>query len=274
MIGGMKNRWDCHAHIFGPYEKFPLAENRSYTPPEATLNQYTDMLNIMGMTHGVLVHPSAYGDDHSLLLHVLAEQRNLRGVVVVRENSPMPIKGLYERGVRAARFSHRSGVGGNFSGSALMHDLLNLAPLMANEKMHAEIWTDCVALPDIASTLLTLPVPVVIDHMGGFDPQKGINEPGFQILLKLLDSGKIWIKLCAYRNLLNEVDWEIGRPFMQAMLDTRPDRLVWGSDWPHLRVSPKPNTSQLLELLTDWVGEKNHDLIDQILSSNAENLYK
>lgn len=274
MISGIQSRWDCHAHLFGPYDKFPLAKDRSYTPPEAIASQYTDILQSMGMTHGVLVHPSAYGDDHSLLLNVLAEQRNLRGVVVVRENCPLSIKGIFERGVRAARFSHRSGAGSNFSGSASMHDLLSLAPLMANENMHAEIWTDCIALPDIASTLLALPVPVVIDHMGGFDPQKGVDEPGFQILLKLLDSGKLWVKLCAYRNLLSEVDWEIGRPFMQAMLDARPDRLVWGSDWPHLRVSPQPNTLQLLDLLTDWVGHKNQDVVDKILGLNAENLYR
>ena len=110
--------------------------------------------------------------------------------------------------------------------------------------------------------------------MGGFDPRKGVDEPGFQILLKLLDSGKLWVKLCAYRNLLSEVDWEIGRPFMQAMLDARPDRLVWGSDWPHLRVSPQPNTLQLLDLLTDWVGHKNQDVVDKILGLNAENLYR
>lgn len=266
-------RWDCHAHLFGPYAQFPLASDRSYTPPEAHVHQYSEMLQSLGMTNGVLVHPSAYGDDHALLIHALAEHRNLRGVVVAKENTPMILNGAYAKGIRGARFSHRSGAGGNFAGSASINDLLSLAPLMANENIHAELWTDCMALPDIAPTLLTLPVPVVIDHMGGFDPQKGVLDPGFKTLLKLLNSGNFWIKLCIYRNLLNETNWEIGRPFLQAMLDARPDRLVWGSDWPHLRVSPKPDTHQLLDLLTDWVGKENKMILDMILGTNAESLY-
>ena len=90
------NGWDCHAHLFGPYERFPLAEDRSYTPPEALEPQYMALLRRLGLRHGVLVHPSAYGDDHSLLLHALTAQPALRGVVVVRPGSPpiTPVGGV------------------------------------------------------------------------------------------------------------------------------------------------------------------------------------
>src|SRR4051812_45020409 len=161
--------WDCHAHLFGPYERFPLAAERSYTPPEAIDTQYMALLRRLGLSNGVLVHPSAYGEDHSLLLHALAAQPALRGVVVVRPGSPLPLAGLRARGVRGARFSHRSGAGANFAGSASLADLRQLAPQLADAGLHAELWTDCRALPDIAAELRTLPVPVVIDHMGGFD---------------------------------------------------------------------------------------------------------
>ena len=264
--------WDCHAHLFGPYDRFPLAPERSYTPPEAVQTHYLALLRRLGLTNGVLVHPSAYGDDHSLLLHALASHPALRGVVVVRPGSPLPLAGLREQGVRGARFSHRSGAGANFAGSASFDDLRALAPALAEAGLHAELWTDCKALPDVARDLTALPVPVVIDHMGGFDVKAGVDDPGFRTLLRLLETGKVWLKLCAYRNLLAEADWEAGRPFQQKMIAANPQRLVWGSDWPHLRVTPAPDAVRLLDMFMDWAG--SDDVVRQILATNPEALYR
>jgi predicted TIM-barrel fold metal-dependent hydrolase len=264
--------WDCHAHLFGPYERFPLAPERSYTPPEAIEPQYMAVLRRLGMSHGVLVHPSAYGDDHSLLLQALSAQQALRGVVVVRPGSPLPLAGLRERGVRGARFSHRSGASANFAGSASLADLQALAPALAEAGLHAELWTDCRVLADIADVLRALPIPVVIDHMGGFDVAAGVDDPGFRSLLALLETGNVWVKLCAYRNLLSAPDWEAGRPFQQLLVAANPQRLVWGSDWPHLRVTPAPESVQLLDMFMDWAG--SDALVRQVLGANAEQLYR
>ncbi|WP_028603614.1 amidohydrolase family protein [Ottowia thiooxydans] len=263
--------WDCHAHLFGPYERFPLAADRSYTPPEAMEPQYMALLRRLGLRHGVLVHPSAYGDDHSLLLHALAAQPTLRGVVVVRPGSPLPLKGLRDRGVRGARFSHRSGAGTNFSGSASLADLHALTPALMDAGLHAELWTDCKALPDIADDVRKLPMPVVIDHMGGFDVKAGPDEPGFRVLLELLETGRVWVKLCAYRNLLQEPDWEAGRVFQKKMVEANPERLLWGSDWPHLRVTPTPDPVKLLDMFMDWSG--SDAVVKQVLTLNPERLY-
>ncbi|VTU35952.1 putative metal-dependent hydrolase of the TIM-barrel fold protein [Variovorax sp. PBS-H4] len=264
--------WDCHAHLFGPYERFPLAAERSYTPPEAIEPQYAALLRRLGLSNGVLVHPSAYGDDHSLLLHALAVRPALRGVVVVRPGSPLDLADLRAQGVRGARFSHRSGAGGNFAGSASLADLHALAPRLADAGLHAELWTDCRALVEIAAQLRVVPVPVVIDHMGGFDPKAGVDDSGFRTLLGLLETGKVWVKLCAYRNLLNESDWEVGREFQQKMIAANPERLVWGSDWPHLRVTPAPDPVQLLDMFMEWAG--SDAVVRQVLSTNAESLYR
>ncbi|MDB5858286.1 MAG: putative amidohydrolase [Ramlibacter sp.] len=263
--------WDCHAHLFGPYDRFPLAAERSYTPPEAVEAQYLALLARLGLANGVLVHPSAYGDDHSLLLTALANQSALRGVVVVRPGSPLPLGGLHAQGVRGARFSHRSGAGTNFAGSASFDDLRALAPALADAGLHAELWTDTAALPGIAAEIRALPVPVVIDHMGGFDVKAGVADPGFRTLLDLLATGKVWVKLCAYRNLLNAPDWQAGRPFQQAMVRANPERLVWGSDWPHLRVSPAPDAAQLLAMFREWAGSEA--LAGQVLRTNPQHLY-
>jgi predicted TIM-barrel fold metal-dependent hydrolase len=264
--------WDCHAHLFGPYDRFALAAERSYTPPEAVESQYLALLGRLRLTNGVLIHPSAYGGDHSLLLHALAAQPALRGVVVVQPGSRLALPGLREHGVRGARFSHRSGAAANFAGSASFDDLRALAPQLADAGLHAELWTDCQALQAIATEVMALPVPVVIDHMGGFDVNAGLDDPGFRTLLDLLASGKVWIKLCAYRNLLNAPDWRAGQPFQQKMIEANPERLVWGSDWPHLRVAPVPDAVQLLAMFKDWAG--SNDVVDQILCVNPERLYR
>jgi predicted TIM-barrel fold metal-dependent hydrolase len=264
--------WDCHAHLFGPYDCFPLAAERSYTPPEAIESAYLALLARLGLGHGVLVHPSAYGKDHSLLLHALAAQPALRGVVVVQPGDPLALGGLRERGVRGARFSHRSGPGTNFAGSASFDDLCALAPQLANAGLHAELWTDCKALPAIAPQLLQLPIPIVIDHMGGFDVNGGVDDAGFRTLLDLLATGKVWVKLCAYRNLLGSRDWRAGRPFQQRMIEANPERLVWGSDWPHLRVTPAPDAAQLLAMFSDWAGSEA--VVNRILRINPEGLYR
>ena len=267
--------WDCHAHLFGPYARYPLAADRSYTPPEAPQADYAALLQRLGLGHGVLVHPSAYGTDLSLLLETLAERPAWRGVIVTRPGELPTLQGLRARGVRAARFSHRSGAGGNFAGSASLADLQALAPALADAGLHAELWTDTAALPAIADTIRALPLPVVIDHMGGFDLQAGPQAPGFQALRQLLAEGRVHVKLCVYRNLpglaLTPESGQAALPFLQALLQANPEQLLWGSDWPHLRVQPVPDAADLLQWLKHGVGEEAR--LRAILQDNPQRLY-
>jgi predicted TIM-barrel fold metal-dependent hydrolase len=172
--------------------------------------------------------------------------------------------------VRALRFSHRSGTGANFAGSASWEDLVALAPVLTDLGLHAELWTDCQALPAIAPALRELPVPVVLDHMGGFDVEAGPDEPGMRSLLGLLGEGRVWVKLCVYRNLL-KTEVARGRPFHERMLEANPEQLVWGSDWPHLRVDPEPDAAVLLQLFREWTADPA--LARRILEDNPRRLY-
>lgn len=262
--------WDCHAHVFGPYDRYPLVVERAYTPPEALLSQYIDVIHRLALSNGVLVQPSMYGNNHSLLLDLLAQAPALRGVGVLRPDATATLKSLRDRGIRGLRFSHRSGAG-NFVGSASLEDLMVMSSAMAHQGLHAELWTDCQAIVAIEKSLSSLPMPLVIDHMGGFDVNLGVKDPGFQCLLRLLESGKVWVKLCAYRNLLTCSDWNLGRPFHDALIQANPDRLLWGSDWPHLRVTPTPKTQQLLDLLMRWTEAP--ELTQKILRINPLILY-
>jgi predicted TIM-barrel fold metal-dependent hydrolase len=126
-------------------------------------------------------------------------------------------------------------------------------------------------LPDIADRLRQLPVPVVIDHMGGFDVAAGTDEAGFRCLRALLGDGKAWLKICAYRNLLTAPDAEAGRPFHRALLAANPEHLVWGTDWPHLRVVPEPDTQALLDQFKRWTDDDA--LVQRVLVTNPAALY-
>ncbi|MBB1599385.1 amidohydrolase [Variovorax sp. UMC13] len=261
--------WDCHAHLFGPYRRYPLAPHSTHTPPEATVAQYFALLQRLGLSHGVLVHPGAYGEDHRLLLDTLAQHPALRGVVVVRPGMALTLAGLRARGIRGARFSHRHGA--NLPGSASFDDLGRMAGTLADHGLHAELWTDSASLPGVAARLKALPVPVVIDHMGGFDLGAGVDGSGFRCLLELLECGHVWVKLCVYRNVLGMTDLEAGRPFHDRLVRANPQRLLWGSDWPHLRVSPAPDAARLLRTFTQWVGDDA--TVQRILVTNPAALY-
>lgn len=274
MSAAASGRWDCHAHVFGPYDRYPLAEGRNYTPPEAPRAAYDALLAQLDCTHAVLVHPSAYGTDYRLVLDTLAERPLWRGVLVAQPDTTIDLKALRAQGVRALRYSHRGGVAPNFAGSASLQDLVAMGPALADAGLHAELWTDRQVLPEIADTLRALPVPVVVDHMAGFDAAAGVDEPGFDALVRLVGEGRVWAKLCPYRNLLTlpAERWaEASRPFHQALLRANPSQLVWGSDWPHLNVREAPDTGSLLQLLRDCVQDEA--ALQGILERNPRSLY-
>lgn len=217
--------WDCHAHLFGPYARYPLAAERSYTPPEATGGDYQALLTRLGLSHGVLVHPSAYGENYALLFDALREHPNLRGVIVAQADSSLALSALREQRVRALRYSHRGGAAANFAGSAGIDDLRLMAGRLADAGLHAELWTDCSVLPDIAPLLRTLPVPVVLDHMGGFDVAAGLDAPGFRCLLDLLAQGKVWLKLIEPTRGAGcgPCCWALSRPRQKYKVETDSD---------------------------------------------------
>ena len=261
--------WDCHAHVFGPYDLYPLAAKRSYTPPEATQDDYLQLLAQLALHHAVLVQPSAYADDYTLVLDALQRQPHWRGVLVSTDAALTRMRDWHARGVRGLRFSHRSA--GNFPGSALLTDLQRLAPQMAEAGLHAEVWTDCSGLHEIAPLLRALPVPVVFDHMAGFDHRAGLDDPGFVALCDLLGGDRVWVKLTAYRNLRDAADPDAGAPFQQRLCELNPDRLVWGSDWPHLNLQPMPATAALLARFKHWCSDTA--LVRRILVDNPHRLY-
>ena len=176
---------DTHAHVFGPATRFPYAEDRSYTPPDAPLEKYLGMLDTLGFARGALVQGSAHGRDNSAMLDALERHPDrLRGVAVADETVPAAeLRRWHALGVRALRFNHFFRGGQlHYRGGVPLDAARKLAPLMRELGWHLQLWIDVKDLPDTMPILQSIGLPVVIDHMGRTDARagtgtRGISEP-------------------------------------------------------------------------------------------------
>jgi predicted TIM-barrel fold metal-dependent hydrolase len=267
---------DAHAHVFGPADTFPYATDRSYTPPDAPLAKYLGMLDTLGFDRGVLVQASAHGRDNSAMLDALKRHPDrLRGVAVAdAEVAPAELRRWHAAGVRGLRFNHFFRDGAlHYRGGVPLSAAPALAPVMAELGWHLQLWIDVKDLPDTISVLKALALPVVIDHMGRTDARAGTASPGFQALLRLVGDGGCWVKVSgAHRLSRRAPDYEDARPFHEALARANPDRLVWGSDWPHPRIEGEmPDAGHLLDLFQAWTPDEA--TWKRILVSNPAALY-
>jgi predicted TIM-barrel fold metal-dependent hydrolase len=270
------NACDTHAHVFGPAARFPYAEDRSYTPPDAPLEKYLGMLDTLGFARGVLVQGSAHGRDNSAMLDALKRQpHRLRGVAVADADiAPATLREWHKFGVRALRFNHFFRGGQlHYRGGVPLDAVTTLAPAMAGLGWHLQLWIDVKDLPDTVPVLKSLGLPVVIDHMGRTDARGGTATAGFRSLLRAVGEGWCWAKLSgAHRLSLKAPDYPDARPFHEALVAANPDRLVWGSDWPHPRVEGEmPDAGHLFELFRQWTPDR--DAQQRILVTNPARLY-
>ena len=266
---------DTHAHVFGPYDRFPLAVERRYTPPLAPFEDYVAMLDRVGMARGVLVHAAANGFDCRGTLDALARAPDrLRGIVVVPSATPdADLAAMNQSGVRGIRFTETdASVAGSPAGTLTLADLLEWGPRLHALDWHAQIWSNCQRFVAAAPALLSLGIPLVLDHMGYFKSAAGVADPDFQALLGLLATGRIWVKLTVIRNSTQAPHYADVRPFHDALLRAAPDRLLWGSDWPYIGLNDNPpNVGNLLDLFDSWVNDTA--LRERIFTDNPAALY-
>jgi 2-pyrone-4,6-dicarboxylate lactonase len=264
---------DAHFHIFGPQAKFPYSDSRAYTPPEAPLEALLRMHDEIGISRGVVVQGNAHGADNAVLLDALTRHPDrLRGVVVVNDDiAPAELKRMRDAGVRGVRFHHMPrGKGYSARGFDAFR---KLAPHMADLGLHVQFMMDAAAIEDALPHLADWKLPVVLDHMGHLHAHEGVNQPGFQTMLKLLAEGRIWVKVSgAYRISVNYPDYPDARPFHEALVKANPDQLVWGTDWPHPRLlETMPDDGHLLDLFNAWTPDAG--VRRKILVENPARLY-
>ena len=264
---------DTHAHLFGPVARYPYQANRGYTPPDASDEAYGALHRALGVTRGVLTQPSVYGVDNRRMLDAVARQpHRLRAIASVDETvADAELAWLNDAGVRGIRVNLVDKGGMPFDSFA---DVARMAARIARFGWHLELLVHAHDYPDFAATMRTLPVDIVVGHLGYMRTSEGIDHPGFRAFLGLVAAGRCWVKLTApYRITTQQtVPYDDVAPFARRLIETRPDRMLWGSDWPHVATKlPMPNDGDLLDLLADWAPD---DAVRRrILVDNPARLY-
>ncbi|WBM30510.1 MULTISPECIES: amidohydrolase family protein [Pseudomonas] len=266
---------DVHCHVFGPLDTFATGP-ATYAIPLAAPSVYRQMLDSVGLDRGVLVQPAPYGTDTRALVNALGELAGrARGVAVADASiSDASLDTLHQAGVRGLRFIEMldPSSGKRYAGSIGVDTLCQLAPRMRERGWHAHIWAKAQDCPRVFETVRHLDMPIVFDHMGQFDVAAGVEGAAFQQFLALLDSGQVWAKLSLCRVSRQAPAYAELQPFHQALVNKRPDRLLWGSDWPFVRMAEQsPDVGQLLDVFMNWVGDEA--IIRQILVDNPAHLF-
>jgi len=260
---------DCHAHVIGPAHLYPFVADRAYTPPDALLPDYLKVAETLGFRRIVLVQPSMHGTDNTVMLAALETVRAqgidcfaIAGITpVIRDNE---LKLLHESGVRGVRLNmiYRGGEAANIDSTA------QLAARLRELGWCLEILVDVSLLGPELLSFDELGVPLVVDHFGHMPARNGPHDPGFQALLELVRRGNTYVKLSGAYRLADGPDFPADEitTLARALVDTAPDRMLWGTDWPHtMCMIPMPNDGALLDLLGEWVPDaatRNKILVD------------
>ena len=260
---------DCHAHVFGDPTRFPFVQERGYTPAEAPPKQYRRMLDTLGIERAVIVQPSVYGNDNSCTLDAVAQlgRSTTRAVVMFDATvTDAELEDFQRRGVRGVRFNAFS------KERAPLDQMEQIAARISPLGWHIQTYATPALLRALRPTILRLPVPVVIDHMGQVPADAPANHPDVELVLDLLKAGQTWIKLTPYRVSAAGHPYTDTAALARAMLRQAPDRCIWGSDWPHPALTDyMPDDGDLFDLLCDCVSGEEE--LKKVLVSNPARLY-
>jgi predicted TIM-barrel fold metal-dependent hydrolase len=264
---------DCHAHIFDRFERYPLAGERKYSPPLCTREAWLALHAALGVDRGVQVHGSPYGFDNSITLDFLQEHRGrFVGVAAISPQvSEAELKRLDAGGFRAARLMDQFATGAT---TAMLDDIARrVAPYGWHIEINIARASDWV---ELEPRLRRCPVPLVFDHMGRTRGAEGVNSPGFTVIRRLLaERDDCWTKISSWYRLSDSgpPHYADMKPLVQALLADRPERCVWGTNWPHPGLTQfMPNDTDLLDLLESWLPQ---DAVrEPLFAINAAKLYR
>jgi predicted TIM-barrel fold metal-dependent hydrolase len=232
---------DCHTHIHGDPEKFPFFAGRVYTPEPASPEEMSALHRALHVERVVIVTPSVYGSDNSATLFGMkARGATARGVAVVDDKTPeTDLDAMGQAGFRGIRLNLATG-GVNDPGVGRPRFQAAVERVKARG-WHVQLFTSLAMITAIRDLVASSPVPVVFDHFGGAQAELGTGQPGFSDLLDLVKSGKAYVKISgAYRASKLAPDYPDAAPLAQALIAANPERIVWGTDWPHPDSSMQP----------------------------------
>jgi predicted TIM-barrel fold metal-dependent hydrolase len=265
---------DCQFHVYGDRARYPIRHaNPLYEAPAAPLSAIADIHTRLGLQRAVVVQATVYTTDHSLLLDTLQEltMAKARGVAIIDDSvSDAELARLDAAGVRAARFNFQKRLGVVPSIDGFRRSVARIRVL----GWFIKIFAGPTELPEIAEEIERCDVPVVFDHMGHLDFGHGIDQPGMQRLLKILERDDRWIMLSnGHRSSAQGHPWSDAVAFGRRFYEQAPDRCIWGSDWPHIgsRGGPMPDDGALLALLLSYLPDA--DAVRRVLVDNPARLF-
>jgi len=262
---------DTHFHILGPAATYPFINDREYTPPDALPAACRHLFGTLGIQRAVLIQPSVYGEDNRCM-EESAKQLKMptRMIVVVPfSTSDAELQRLHDAGARGVRFilAHKGGLP--------LTDLERFSDRVTEMGWHLQFLLRPRDIIELEDRMAKLSIEFVIDHIGLIRASEGgIAQPAFQALLRLFRTGRCWIKLTGgYRISSMAPPYPDVIPLVEELVRERPDRILWGSDWPHVTVKGKmPNTTDLFDMLLDWVPDAK--VRTQILVDNPQTLFR
>jgi predicted TIM-barrel fold metal-dependent hydrolase len=276
---------DCHVHVFpDDTGRYPFVAKRVYTPLAAPVGALKSYLSGLGLDRVVVVQPSVYGTDNSALLDTLDALggAKARGVAVIDDGiSDAALQDMHRRGVRGVRVNLE--MEGESDPNRSARRLVEIAGRVQGFGWHIQIFCLADMIAALAETLAALPVPVVLDHLGGIRADRGPGQQGFGAVVALLRAGNAYVKASgAYLASDAAPDFPEVVPFARAVIAANPDRVVWGSNWPHPDGSRRPDPfavrpflpvghSETLNLLGVWAPDD--ELRHKILVANPARLY-
>lgn len=263
---------DSHTHIFGPGHKYPYAPGRSYTPPDAPLEMFQELHAKLGIERAVIVNASVHGTDNRVAADAIAVSggryravANLDAGVTDQE-----LESLHRGGFRGCRFNFVRHLGGVPDMRAFERMLARIAPL----GWHVDLHFDAIDLPAYAPMLRHLPVRYTIDHMGRVKAAEGMEQKPFQALIRLMtEDEKCWVKVCGCERVSAQgAPFVDAAPFARRIVETAPERVVWGTDWPHPNVARMPNDGDLVDFIPRFMPEP--ELQRRVLVDNPARLFE
>jgi len=262
---------DAHCHIFGPADRFPFSPTRSYTPPDAGIEDFERLQARLGLSRAVFVQASCHGTDNAAIVDALRRGRGrYAGVAMVDQSfTPDDLAELNEVGVRATRFNFVAHLGGAPDLDRFWRIVERVIPL----GWHIVLHFDAQDLPGYRALLDRMPCPYVIDHMARVDATRGVEQPPFLALLELQRDDRCWVKVSGAERLTaaGPPPYDDVVPYARMLIETAPDRVLWGTDWPHPNVRHMPDDGDLVDLLADFAPDEatRH----RILVDNPQRLY-
>ena len=260
------NACDCQFHVFGAADKYPTRPNAAYVMPSATIDAAMKMHRTLGLTRGVIVQATSYGADHQVVLDGLAAAGpNYRGCanasVLVSADDAYLAK-LDKAGVRGARFS-RPGLGISMTTEEFKRALARLKEL----GWYMKIQPQASGIMELAWMFENETIPVIVDHMGRPSLEAGAADPSLLKVLELLKRGNFWVMLSLGEKTSRKgPPYDDVLPLARRLIEAAPDRMLWGSDWPHpVSTKQPPNDADILELLYRYApdaGEQKKILVD------------